>query len=309
MSAPSTFNVHGKIILFGEWAVLKGAPALSIPVSAECTIAITYDKSLRGIELSSAADRSHWTKWDDKADPYFNFVEAAIRHYAGNEKGFAALSGQRLSFHRHWRIEEGLGSSSAVLLLTALWCLHRLELPRPKPHELWKTLHPILQSAQGGRGSGLDLATQIFDSPILFRERGTIIEKYSINVPPEVIFIHAGMKADTSELLKSRPELAADFVNKVGGAVEDFINDNDWQKCMRRHHAELKTLGVVPPAILKLEELWKSQGLITELKTCGAGGGDTLMVWVKGDRRDEFIQSLPQVDCWHSHYDPILAMS
>lgn len=282
-------QVPGKLVLFGEWAVLQGAPALAVAVSAQFTL--DYDS--RGefaVQIKSPeGDHLFASLHDSVLQSKFAWFLKVFHYFMLPEKG-------RYTLHRDWRLSEGLGSSSAVFL-SLRGLSHILQGRDPQDSlALWQHASPELRVLQGG-GSGIDLATQIFGGTICLRKDQ--VETLNLKFPPQLRLLHTGHKFTTADELQKRT-LSLSQYRTLEQSTESFLLKFDWPLAIEGHNVALKELGVFTPEIQALENEWKSLGYIDHLKTTGAGGGDTLLTLIRPEAEDKFRQAAKDKGFWFS---------
>ncbi|MEI7441694.1 MAG: hypothetical protein WCK43_08730, partial [bacterium] len=118
-----------------------------------------------------------------------------------------------------------------------------------------------------------------------------------IEFPQELVLIHTGRKMKTNEALKNR-EPNERILSEIGKSTENFIKYRNWEVCIHEHYELLKMLGVVPDFVSSLKDEWIEKDWITCLKTTGAGGGDTLMLWTKLEYQEALLKEIKQKGYW-----------
>jgi phosphomevalonate kinase len=180
----------GKAILCGEYAVLHGAPAISVAV----------DRCVRG-----------WIGPGQGTALSPFLIEAMTRAHAllkelGKEapellqSGFLGVDSSALFDGRD---KLGLGSSAAVTVaaLGAALAHHGVSLDdKRKIFEIADAAH---QAAQGTRGSGIDVATAVYGGAIRFQRQGGEASIQEIALPSSLrlTFVYTGKPASTPELI------------------------------------------------------------------------------------------------------------
>jgi len=296
-------QIPAKLILFGEWAVLQGYPALGCSVGKYFNAEFTAQESpSSAIHIQSEEVFFAWEDLYQKAPPFLEKTCSILTYLF--EDPFV-LKGHTLKLIRNWKLSEGLGSSSALFLALALLKGHREgqdDLERGPPPPSATDLRKQLVDFQGS-GSGFDLLLQAcggFLSASIDGDK-TEIKKEALQLPDEILFVHTGKKMKTDLALgdfKDRKEALADYSKVIGKSSEAFLAHKDWPKAMREHYDCLNKMGVVPHFVQELKELWTDKKWITELKTTGAGGGDTLMLFINTCKRPELEADLLEKGYW-----------
>lgn len=273
-------SVPAKILLFGEWGVTAGGPAVCTALDRRLGLKVRR-RGGKGLRFISAEGQTDTDGPGQTVDGFFGLAARLVGALA--EKDAKAWEGQELTFERPWRLEDGLGSSSAitVALLGASYALRGEE--TPDEAELWKQGRALLRRFQSARASGADLAAQIFGGTVVLANE--TIAPVALKFPQELLVVHTGRKADTASELAKREGLPADFTQRIGDSVRGFLKDLQWERTIAEHADLLQGLGVVPDFVQEAAREWKKKGWIRTLKTTGAGGGDALLVWTVPDFR------------------------
>lgn len=223
-------SAPGKAVLLGEYAVLEGAPALVMAVGARARVTVrrlTGERSLldapdlgvvaRGLTLAGGEPAFVPPLEADQADR-LRVLVAVLRDVlarGGPIHPAFALASDTSAFVAPSGVKLGLGSSAAVA--TAAWAAFwRLATGRtPAPDAVLPAVVEAHQAAQGGVGSGADVAASCV---------GGVLE-YSMGDPggarrpswkpvtlPRTLYvvgIHTGHAASTTRLVASVRQLAA----------------------------------------------------------------------------------------------------
>lgn len=273
-------SVPAKILLFGEWGVTAGGPAVCTALDRRLGLKVRR-RGGKGLRFISSEGETDTEGPGHAVDGFFGFAARLVG--ALSEDDTKVWEGHELTFERPWRLEDGLGSSSAVTV--ALLCANyglRGQDP-PDEAELWKQGRALLRRFQSARASGADLAAQIYGGTVVLSDE--TIAPVNLKFPQELLVVHTGRKADTAAELANRGALPADFIRRIGDSVRAFLQTPDWERAIEEHADLLQGLGVVPDFVQAAARDWKKRGWIRTLKTTGAGGGDALLVWTVPDYR------------------------
>lgn len=284
-------QIPAKLILFGEWGVLKGYPALGVALEKffECRL---EESSKEGLQIESPEYIFHWIKKEEKAPDFLINTQEALNHIF--QKPLHKLNKKKLILKRNWKLSEGLGSSSALFL--ALLSLDQ-KLFKNKTHfsknDLYSFQQQLIHFQKGG--SGFDLLIQACGG--FLKTTLNEIDREKIELPKELLLIHTGHKMKTNEALKNR-EPNERILSEIGKSTENFFKHQNWEVCIHEHYELLKMLDVVPDFVSSLKDEWSEKGWITCLKTTGAGGGDTLMLWTKTKYQETLLKDIKQKGYW-----------
>lgn len=244
------FSAPGKLVLFGEYAVLFGAPAVVAAVDRRAVVTLqpSIDDGWRVFAPGFAPRPSrfdisppsvvHWQDGESGRGTY-GLVESllcAIEDSGVMDLGAAPAAEMILDTRAFFEGEGanasklGLGSSSAltVALVTALHAWSggaSLGTSADRIQEL-VDLH---RQVQGGTGSGIDVAASVLGGVVRFRldRHGSVAEATPLHLPERLrmVFVWTGRTASTGDFLhrlRVRREAAPGVVEpalEVLGAV------------------------------------------------------------------------------------------
>jgi mevalonate kinase len=185
----------------------------------------------------------------------------------------------------------GLGSSAAVAaagvgaMLEASGC--EIEYTQSLAFRLAHRAH---RAAQGGRGSGADVAAAIYGGVVSYAQRDGGVDVQPLDLPPgiEVVVFSTGTPSSTVDHLRALETAAerdrAARIAALGAIAADFVvgcANEDARAVVgaaARANAQLAALGgliglpIVTPALAEAARLAESLG--GAAKPSGAGGGD-----------------------------------
>lgn len=309
----------GKLVVLGEYAVLEGSEALVAALDRRTHV--TYQaKSSQTFSLRMPPICDDWIEvsTDDlEALDCSRMVgtDAAKRAVENVVRVLASLAPERLVEGAQLEIDTtelfdvsgqklGLGSSAAVTVALAALADSAAEQDLHKMHQA------IFRQHQGGRGSGLDLASALIGGTVVYKmptsEEG-IAQWQSIAWPEPLhgVIVFVGQSASTPDLVaahaawKSRASKAFDACHlALSNCVNDTIkalytSDFDgFLSGFTEYGQRIGTMGelmgrsLVTPAHEAVDRLARRWGV--NYKTCGAGGGDTgLLLSLDQSRLDE----------------------
>jgi len=156
-------------------------------------------------------------------------------------------------------------------------CLLETFTPQQERIVKWQMGRDVLRDVQGGRASALDLAAQLRGQFVAVADHKPK-PLLNIELPQEICFVHAGNKADTSKLIQEKP-LSKEQIQRLALSSENFMTEKNWLLALQEHAAILEETTLWPLELREARTAWKSESLLVEMKSCGAGGGDTWMMW------------------------------
>ncbi len=257
-------SAPGKVILFGEHAVVYGRPAVVGAIGLRCYV----DVRRGGDEIRIISPLGK-TGLDFRRHPY---VSHAITRFSE----FADFRGLEVRIESEIPIASGLGSSAAVTVATlkALDEEFGVGLTREEIYEMAKKVEIDVQ----GRGSGIDPFISTFGGIWVFPERRRVKGEV------EVAVLNTGKPSLTSEMVRKVAELRGiypeiverifDVIGAISRRGARAIERGDVEELkflFRLNHQMLKILGVSCDEVERAVETLEGMGL--GAKVTGAGGG------------------------------------
>ncbi len=284
-------SAPGKLLLFGEHAVVWGKPCIVTAVDKRIKIHIqkTNDEFI-WIEAPEVKVNGYKKPLPDlhskKSPKEVEFIEEAVKLFF---KKYKVGGGLKIETQSQFSSQFGFGSSSAVTAATLL-ALAKLFNKEMSKQEMFDLGYDVVLKIQKV-GSGFDLAAAIWGGTLYFITGGKKIEQLNLTDLPLVVG-YTGIKADTATLINKVKNLHASYprlVNTIFSEIEKLtvqgkkaLYSKDWQevgKLMNFNHGLLDTLGV---SCLELSKLVYSarMGGAYGSKLSGAGGGDCMVALV-----------------------------
>jgi mevalonate kinase len=300
-------SAPGKLMLFGEHAVVYGKPCVATAVDQRITLHAglnqnnnlvidAHDVGIRGYESDiSKSGRS------ENPPKGARFIKQAVTNFYDL---YNVFSGINIETKSEFSSEFGFGSSSAVTVATiaALSRLFDIDLSNKELFDLsYKTVIDLQRV-----GSGFDLAAAIWGGTLYFVSGGSVIESMKTRDLNFVIG-YTGIKADTPTLVRrvaffkdGNPELAEEIFNSIEKIVDkakDNIRSGDvfeLGKLMNENQRLLEKLGVSSRKLDNMIEAAKQAGAYGA-KLSGAGGGDCMIALVPNENRHEIESAIESV--------------
>ena len=270
-------SAPGKLILFGEHAVVFGEPALSTAINLRAEVFVR--PHTEWLADGSSLDESR-----------YRYVKAAV----GKSKTTGPLW---IEIRSMVPSGAGLGSSAAVTVAT-LGALHETEGPidaRTIAREAFEVEHEVQ-----GRASPIDTSTASAGGGILVLREPREGLLWSIDRDDRHWFLHrtplppfdfvignTGISAATGPLVAKvkervdRDARAAEMIREIGGITLDGLRALQRKdlvsvgRLMDRNHSILNDLGVGHPALERLVEAARPSSYGAKLT--GAGGGGSIV--------------------------------
>ena len=279
------FRANGKLLLTGEYTVLRGALALAVPTRLGQTLKVLQAPDAKGLVWESyTVDGELWFSacFDQNLslletnDPLKAQNLKLILSVAKSLNPFWKFSGQLartdLEFHRLW----GLGSSSTLISLVAQWAnIDAFEL-------FFKTQ----------TGSGYDVACALQDHPLVYKlhDQKPEVEtvEFSPNFKADLGFVYLGQKQISEQEVTAFAELPVskeqlDAISKITRQVVSANNLQSFESLLIAH--EKLTGQILNRKPIKEQRFSDYPGAI---KSLGAWGGDFVLATRFSTNRDYF---------------------
>lgn len=292
-------SAPGKLMLFGEHAVVYGGPCIVTAVNQRMRVVVETTKDreieLKAPEVGLKHFKDSVSASLDRLPKGARFVFSAVKNFNGR---FELLSGLRIRTNSDFSNEFGFGSSSSVTVCVAkaLSAIFDVDLDNK---ELFDICYKSVLDVQGV-GSGFDIAAAVWGGTLYFVGGGKKIAQVSKKELPLVVG-YTGIKADTATLVKevaflkkSKPRIVSsifrtiDFI--VGDARRLIVNGNFKRlgELANINQGLLDSLGVNTTKLSNLIIAAKDAGAYGA-KLSGAGGGDCMIAFVP-ERKRKFVE-------------------
>lgn len=279
--APLIYTAPGKVVLWGEYAVLAGAPAAVMSVNRLASVTLTPQKNRWRF-----SSRGFLTPGVDKATAEFcrapaaAMVEAVLNHWGYTEyattvenRPFSLFTDSSAFFHAAGE-KLGIGSSAAVCVATYQALCKWLG----RTPALSEAID-IHRSFQGGRGSGLDIAASWHGEVIRFQQDTAEAWQWPEQLHWQIVWTRtsaatAGSLGDFNNWYQQTAHAELDDLADRARALfeqPDLANLSAYTQQLQvlDNTAEL---NIFTPEHRRLATIAAAHGLI--YKPCGAGGGD-----------------------------------
>lgn len=282
---------YSKILLFGEYGIIKDSKGLSIPYNF-----------FKGALKKSENPDDKAVKSNAKLSEFASFLKSVEE----DNPGLVRFDHTRLQsdidegMFFDSSIPQGYGIGSSGALVAAIYDKYALEritvlenLTREKLLKL-KAIFGKMESFFHGKSSGLDPLNSYLSLPILINSQDNI---ESTSIPSQnatgkgaVFLLDSGSTGETAPMVQLfmekmkqegfRKVLKDQFIKHTDACVEDFLNGN-----VKSLFGNMKQLSRVvldhfkPMIPSEFHALWK-QGIETNayyLKLCGSGGGGYIL--------------------------------
>ncbi len=292
----TTVSAPGKLMLFGEHAVVYGKPCIVTAVDQRLKLQVSrLDEPIFQLEAKDVGIENYkkpLSELDEGDIPKgAKFVEVALANFLKQYPIYT--SGVYISTQSQFKSTFGFGSSSAstVCTIKALSELFKVNLSDKQIFDLaYETVLDIQ-----GVGSGFDIASVIYGGTLYFVTGGKKIEPLKIKDLPLIVG-YTGVKADTSTIVKEvkirfekYPKLLKNIYDGIELIVEQAkiaLGKKDLKKVgqfMNINQGYLEALGVSSPKLSSMIYAAREAGAYGA-KLSGAGGGDCMIALAPNDK-------------------------
>lgn len=292
----------GKVILFGEHAVVYGRPALAAPVvhlRARATIEETgaADVSLIAPDLGRQAHLS-------QVNP--NNPLAAIVRVVERACNCSLSNGYSLSVTSAIPIASGLGSGAAISVAVIRALAQYMGIGDSMSREEISRLAYEVERLHHGTPSGVDNTVIAYEQPVYFvrRDPNPIIEPFTVARPLRLVIGDTGIRSGTKDVVGDvRHRWSADFrryerlfdaCGRLAEMGREALAAGELAllgALMNENHECLVEMTVSSPALDRLVEAARSAGA-SGAKLSGAGRGGNMIALVTEDTEPAVKQAL-----------------
>jgi mevalonate kinase len=279
---------YSKILLFGEYGIIKDSKGLSIPYSF-------YNGALKKEQISGEEAKNSNQRLKDFVS-YIEKIDAKVVTF-----DFDALKrdvDEGMYFDSS--IPQGYGVGSSGALVAAIYDKYANDkitilenLTRDKLLRL-KSIFSEMESFFHGKSSGLDPLNSYLSIPILINSKDNIeatgIPSQNKEGKRAVFLLDSGIMGETAPMVRIfmenmkregfRRMIKDQFIKHTDACVEDFLKGDIRSLFSNTKKLSKVVLNHFKPMIPKqFHELWK-KGIETNayyLKLCGSGGGGYIL--------------------------------
>ena len=301
-------SAPGKIILFGEHAVVYGRPAIAVPVTQVRARVVVL------AEPSGPAGRVHIQAPDIQLDAYLDSLPEN-QPLAAALWGVMKLLGVQRSPACTLRISStiplagGLGSGAAVSV--AIIRAYAAFLGRPLPDADVSNLVFEVEKLHHGTPSGIDNTVITYAVPVYF-VRGQPIETFPVNVPFTMVIGDTGIASPTSiavgdvrrawQAETDRYERLFDAVGMIVERARQAIAAGDLPalgELLDENQRILREIGVSSPELERLISAAHASGALGA-KLSGGGRGGNMIALCETQQAEQIAQSISEAGAVHT---------
>lgn len=265
-----TYHANGKLLLCGEYLVLHGATALSLPLKVGQQLRVYHQISSQSILWKAFYKDELWF-WCELNPGDFSVIGSSDQERATTLSNIFQTIGNlnpsiipqagtsmetSLDAHPDW----GFGSSSTLISLLSQWL----------------GIDPFILNRKIFNGSGFDIACATADGPILYNQDQTL-RRVDLNYPfaQQLLLLYSGKKKKTLpevHVFLDKGKVSSSLIQQVSKLSEEFAGCKDqitFNQLIREHEKIVgQLIGQIP---VKEQFFADFQG---EVKSLGAWGGD-----------------------------------
>ena len=273
------FHSNGKLLISGEYLVLKGATAFAVPTKFGQSLELSETKSdfliwesffqgkswfngsfkLPNLEILESSN----IEIAQRLSEYLSAAKKLNSDFLNNNIGLNITS--KADFDVNW----GLGSSSSLISNLSYWA----------------DIDPFMLHEKVSKGSGYDIACARSDSALLFTTNKGQHSIDQIIFDPifkdYIYFVYLGQKQNSAKsveaFLESRKKYLTEIelISELSMHISKAQNINDFEYYLGEHENILSSVLRTPR--IKIERFNDFDG---EIKSLGAWGGDfALVTW------------------------------
>jgi mevalonate kinase len=294
-------SAPGKIILFGEHAVVYNRPALAVPVTQVHVDVEVLDSPRKGIWINAPGIDLHAELNSLPADHPIVSVILRLFQLSGFSASEDGSGGLEISISSTIPVAAGLGSGAAVSI--ALVRALALHLANPFTDEQVNDLVFEIEKLHHGTPSGIDNTVITYEKPVYFI-KDTPIETFKVGKPFTIVIGDTGIHAPTKESVGDVRRLRMHDQH----SIEDIFNEiaqivligrrsiesgkpEQLGELMDQNHAYLQALTVSSPELDNLVETARSAGALGA-KLSGGGRGGNMIALVEQAKAESVAGAL-----------------
>jgi mevalonate kinase len=298
----TTATAPGKIILFGEHAVVYGRPAIAAPVTQVRATAVVEDSSSAGIRLVAPdIGREYWLSEASENDPFARSVRLIIE-----TAGLSNPPDLRITVQSTIPIAGGLGSGAAMAAAVIRALARHLGLAQLATDARVSDLTYQVEKLLHGTPSGIDNTVVAYERPVYFvrqipRNR---IETLTVARPIWLLVADTGLASATKSVVgdvrrqwqaePERFEQIFDGCGRIAAQARQAMEQgagSQLGRLMIDNQAYLRQMTVSSPELDRLVSAAVSAGALGA-KLSGAGRGGNMIALVAQESEEAVGQAL-----------------
>lgn len=292
-------SAPGKIILFGEHAVVYGRPALAVPVNQVRAEVEVSDSSRAGIWIDAPAVKLHA---ELNTLPSDHPIAAVIHNFLFLSR-LSRFPDLEIKISSTIPVASGLGSGAAVTIaLTRALASH---LNYAMTDEELNAFAYEIEKLHHGTPSGIDNTVVTYARPVYF-VKGQPLELFKTGKPFTIVIADTGVSAPTKDSVgdvrrlwiddRSRWETVFDKIGEISFTARRAIEAGRPEllgELMDENHSLLQKLTVSLPELDQLVEAARKAGALGA-KLSGGGRGGNMIALVEPETAEAVASALKE---------------
>ncbi len=314
-----TASAPGKVILFGEHAVVYGKPAIAVAVNRLTHVKITERTDpqicveIVGLKVKAYLNLENETIkiLDNQSNTgLLRYVLKALKIIHARAQSTISTestlnTGLDVTVEIEMPVGSGLGSSAAVTVAT-LAAAGRYHAVNLEVDEIASLAHQVELEVQGA-ASPIDTTLSTYGGAIYLSRDAEKLVKLPLNWEMPLVIGHTQREGNTGKLVGSvhrKKESYPSIINPLLQSIEEVTeearkallekDDKKLGDLMNINHGLLDALGVNTPALSRMVYLARQKGALGS-KITGAGGGGSIIAYCPG-KIDEVVNELQMIE-------------
>lgn len=311
-------SAPGKIILFGEHAVVYGRPALAVPVTQVHVDVEVLDSTRAGVWINAPDVNLHA---ELNTLPSDHPIASVIHNFLflwqnfpsppgrlrsapkGGVRGEGRFPDLNIHITSSIPVASGLGSGAAVTVALTRALSSHLNYPMTDDVEAVNAFAYEIEKLHHGTPSGIDNTVVTYSKPVYF-VKGQPIEVFKVRRPFTIVIGDTGISAPTKESVADvrqlwvkdtkRFEVIFDEVADISFSARRVIEEG-WIEMlgtlMDENHALLQEMTVSSPQLDQLVLAARNAGALGA-KLSGGGRGGNMIALVEDGRAQSIADAL-----------------
>jgi len=290
---PTRATAPGKIILFGEHAVVYGRPAIAAPLAQIRAVATIHPARSGGAMLLAPDLGVERSLADAEIDDALALTVQQVREAAGLQR----LPDMTIAVTSDIPIAAGLGSGAAITAAATRALAHYLNLETWDSDEWVSALTYEVEKIHHGTPSGIDNTVVAYEQPVYFvrREPQNIIETFNVQQPLRLLVGDTGISSSTKVVVgdvrcfwqqdPQRFNALFDDCGAISEAGREAIEKGAQQeigRLMNENHALLVDMTVSSPELDTLVAAALNAGALGAKMSGGGRGGNMIALVTSG---------------------------
>ena len=293
----TTSSTPGKIILFGEHAVVYGRPALAVPVTQVHADVEVLDADRPGIWINAPEIKLHA---ELNTLPSDHPIASVIHNFFFISR-ISPFPNLNVKITSTIPVASGLGSGAAVTVaLTRALSAH---LSYSMSDDEVNAFTYEIEKLHHGTPSGIDNTVVTYARPVCF-VKGQPIETFKVDHPFTIVIGNTGISASTKESVgdvrklweadKAKWENIFDEVGEIARHARESIESGKWKslgRLMNQNHTLLQQLTVSSTELdILVTDAIKAGALGSKMS--GGGRGGNMIALVESEQTEAVATAL-----------------